>query len=148
MYRSADVTADSYVVCYTLRRQAFNKLLGPIEQVRGPFANRVGPDGMTIILVDTQLIANAEAHTADLMHNVTESLMWNFYLWLILAAILPKVWRLEALRKVPILFNLPEPQLQELASRMHTTTVAAEQVIFHVGDPGMHLHLSDSWFTH
>ena len=77
--RSADVTAHSYVACYTLRRQAFNKLLGPIEEV----------------------------------------------------------WKLEALRKVPVLFNLPEGRLQELSARMQTCSVAAGQVIFSAGDPGM-----------
>lgn len=76
--RPSDATAESYVACYTLQRKAFNKLLGPIEEV----------------------------------------------------------WKLEALRKVPILFNLGESKLQELAKRMKAQVVAAEQVIFRTGDPG------------
>ncbi len=31
--RPADATAETYVVCYILKRSAFNKLLGPIEEV-------------------------------------------------------------------------------------------------------------------
>ena len=38
--------------------------------------------------------------------------------------------------QVPILFNLPEGQLQELAKRMQTLSVAAGEVIFKTGDPG------------
>ena len=40
------------------------------------------------------------------------------------------------LKQVPILFNLPEGQLQELAKRMQTLSVAAGEVIFKTGDPG------------
>jgi hypothetical protein len=78
VHRAADATAETYVVCYILKRSAFNKLLGPIEEV----------------------------------------------------------WKLEALRKVPILFNLPEGQLEELAKRMQTVSVAAAEIIFKSGDPG------------
>lgn len=31
--RAADVIADTYTVCYTLSRKAFNELLGPIEDM-------------------------------------------------------------------------------------------------------------------
>jgi hypothetical protein len=31
--RAADVTADTYTVCYSLGRKAFDELLGPIEDV-------------------------------------------------------------------------------------------------------------------
>jgi len=37
---------------------------------------------------------------------------------------------------VPILFNLPEGQLEELAKRMQTVSVSAHEVIFEAGDPG------------
>lgn len=31
--RAADVLAETYTVCYTLSRKAFNELLGPIEDM-------------------------------------------------------------------------------------------------------------------
>ena len=76
--RSAEAAAETFVACFVLKKAAFNKLLGPIEEV----------------------------------------------------------WKLEALRKVPILFNLAEDKLQELAKRMATASVKAEDVIFKVGDQG------------
>ena len=66
------------MACFVLKKAAFNKLLGPIEEV----------------------------------------------------------WKLEALRKVPILFNLAEDKLQELAKRMSTISVKAEAAIFKAGDQG------------
>lgn len=76
--RNVDAIADTAVVCFTLKRSAFNKLLGPIEEV----------------------------------------------------------WKLEALRKVPILFNLSETQLKDLAARMKTMSAKADQIIFEEGDEG------------
>ena len=46
------------------------------------------------------------------------------------------VWRFEALRRVPILFNLREPQLFELARCMRDQKFAAGQLVFRKGDPG------------
>lgn len=66
------------MACFTLKRSAFNKLLGPIEEV----------------------------------------------------------WKLEALRKVPILYNLAEDKLQELARCMSSSSAKAEEVIFKAGDQG------------
>lgn len=76
--RSTNATAETAVACFVLKRTAFNKLLGPIEEV----------------------------------------------------------WKLEALKKVPILFNLPEDKLQELARRMTTSSVKMYDVIFKAGDQG------------
>lgn len=77
--RSAEAVAETFVALFALKKAAFNKLLGPIEEV----------------------------------------------------------WKLEALRKVPILFNLAEDKLQELAKRMETVSVKAQDVIFKVGDQGI-----------
>ena len=76
--RAATIAAEGYVVCYALSRQAFNDLLGPIEDV----------------------------------------------------------WRYETLRKVPILSNLSERQLFELARRVISKEFAAGEVLFNAGDPG------------
>lgn len=76
--RGATIAAEGYVVCYALSRQAFNDLLGPIEDV----------------------------------------------------------WRYETLRKVPILSNLSERQLFELARRVVSVEFAAGSVLFKQGDPG------------
>ena len=76
--RGATVTAEGYVVCFALSRQAFNELLGPIEDV----------------------------------------------------------WRYETLRKVPILSNLTEKQLFELARRVGSVEFEAGDVLFNKGDPG------------
>lgn len=51
-----------------------------------------------------------------------------------------EVWKLEALKKVPILFNLAEDKLQEMAKRMSTASVKAQDVIFREGDQGMEPH--------
>lgn len=76
--RAADVTADGELQCYTLERQVFMDLLGPIQDV----------------------------------------------------------WRLEALRKVPMLYNLRERQLVELAQRMTAESFTAGQLVFRQGDTG------------
>ncbi|KAK9817313.1 hypothetical protein WJX72_012521 [[Myrmecia] bisecta] len=76
--RVADVTAESYSVCYVLDRKAFDDLLGPIEDV----------------------------------------------------------WKFEVLRKVPILFNLTEAQLFEVARCMKAETMRAGEMAFRKGDPG------------
>lgn len=48
-----------------------------------------------------------------------------------------ELWRFEALRRVPILFNLSEPQLLQLAKRMTPRTLTAGDVVFHKGDAGL-----------
>ncbi|GAB4820005.1 hypothetical protein N2152v2_007051 [Parachlorella kessleri] len=45
-------------------------------------------------------------------------------------------WRYVALRKVPILFNLSEQQLFQLAGCMHSIDFAEGDVVFRQGDPG------------
>ena len=72
------------MACFVLKKDAFNKLLGPIEEV----------------------------------------------------------WKLEALRKVPILFNLAEDKLQELAKRMTTVSVKAQDIVFKAGDQGIPISLT------
>lgn len=47
-----------------------------------------------------------------------------------------ELWRFEALRRVPILFNLSEAQLLQLAKRMAPRSLAAGEVVFHKGDAG------------
>ena len=46
------------------------------------------------------------------------------------------MWKFEVLRKVPILFNLSEPQLFELARCMTSHRLKAGQTVFRQGDPG------------
>ncbi|KAI3430680.1 hypothetical protein D9Q98_005269 [Chlorella vulgaris] len=81
--RSATATADSYVVCYTLGRAAFNELLGPIEDV----------------------------------------------------------WRYETLRRVPILLNLSEQQLFQLARCMANRSFEAGEVVFRQGEVGQEFYV-------
>ena len=47
-----------------------------------------------------------------------------------------QLWRFEALRRVPILFNLSEAQLLHLAKRMTPRSIAAGEVVFHKSDTG------------
>ena len=58
------------------------------------------------------------------------------------------VWRFEALRKVPVLFALSEQQLFELAHCMKNHAIAAGQMVFRQGDPGMLANLSQQDFCH
>ena len=46
------------------------------------------------------------------------------------------MWKFEVLRKVPILFNLSEQQLFELARCMTSHRMKANQTVFRQGDPG------------
>lgn len=48
------------------------------------------------------------------------------------------VWRFEALRRVPILYNLKESQLFDLARCMSDQKFTAGQLVFRKGDPGMY----------
>ena len=76
--RAASVIAEGYVVCFALSRQAFNDLLGPIEEML----------------------------------------------------------RYEEQRKVPILANLNEKQLFDLARTVVPVEFESGQVLFRQGDPG------------
>lgn len=76
--RAATIIAEGYVACFSLSRQAFNDLLGPIGDL----------------------------------------------------------WRYETLRKVPILANLSEPQLLELARCMDSFKFRKGEIVFRKGDDG------------
>lgn len=47
-----------------------------------------------------------------------------------------QLWRFETLRRVPILYNLSEAQLLQLAKCMMPRSLAAGEVVFHKGDTG------------
>lgn len=47
-----------------------------------------------------------------------------------------QLWRLEALRRVPVLYTLGEAQLVRLAQCMAPRSYAAGEVVFSMGDPG------------
>ena len=49
-----------------------------------------------------------------------------------------QLWRFEALRRVPILYNLSEAQLMQLAKCMMPRSLAAGEVVFHKGDTGQY----------
>ncbi|KAG7671492.1 hypothetical protein Ndes2526B_g09344 [Nannochloris sp. 'desiccata'] len=58
------------------------------------------------------------------------------------------VWRYETLRKVPILSNLSERQLFELARRVKSVQFSAGDVLFRQGDPGDSFYVvEDGCFT-
>lgn len=47
-----------------------------------------------------------------------------------------ELWRHEALRRVPILFNLTDAQLLQLAKCMAPRSLAAGDIVFRQGDAG------------
>jgi CRP-like cAMP-binding protein len=49
---------------------------------------------------------------------------------------LDQIWRFQALQRVPILFNLNDSQLLDLAAQLEAKTVAPNEVVIREGDVG------------
>jgi CRP-like cAMP-binding protein len=49
---------------------------------------------------------------------------------------LDQIWRFEALKRVPVLFNLTDSQLLDLASHLQPRTAAPNEVIIRQGETG------------
>lgn len=49
---------------------------------------------------------------------------------------LDQIWRFEALQRVPILFNLTDSQLLDIAAQLETRSVAANETVIRQGEVG------------
>lgn len=99
---------------FSLARSAVNEMLGPMQEVNACRC-QWPPAG----------------HDFTLAGRATEALYA-----LNMQVVALQLWRFEALRRVPILYNLSEAQLMQLAKCMMPRSLAAGEVVFHKGDTG------------
>ena len=104
------------MVCYTLGRAAFNELLGPIEDVWRY---------ETLRKVSASLYAALPASSCSKIFQAPSMYPSK-----------PLPPRVPSPTQVPILSNLTEPQLLQLARCMSHRDFAGGQVVFRQGDPG------------
>jgi hypothetical protein len=102
------------VSAFSLARSAVNEMLGPMQEVNA-CRYQWPPAG----------------HVLTLAGRATEALYA-----LNMQVVALQLWRFEALRRVPILYNLSEAQLMQLAKCMMPRSLAAGEVVFHKGDTG------------
>lgn len=82
-------------------------------------------------------VADANVSTFRLVRHAVQELLGPIQM----------LWRLEALRRVPILYTLTDEQLATLAGCMAVRHFGAGDIVFSMGDPGPFRNYNHTQFT-